>query len=225
MSQSAVLAELVDVELEVHRPVYTRILHPLTLRVGRSTSLAVVGPSGAGKTTLAAILGALQPPSGGTYHFAGANIADLSRKESARFRNLNIGFVFQNANLIDERSAWRNVAIALTDPTLERRVVEQRCREALADVGLQAIADREAALLSGGERQRVAIARAMVKNPLMVIADEPTGALDQTTGRDVLALLYGVTARGATLVIVSHDPYAASLAASSVSLVDGRIAE
>lgn len=225
MTESAVLAQLVDAELEVHRPVYTRILHPITLRIGRSTSLAVVGPSGAGKTTLAAILGALHPPSGGSYHFAGTNVGDLSRRESARFRNRNIGFVFQNANLIDERSAWRNVSIALTDPTLERRAVEQRCREALADVGLQAIADREAALLSGGERQRVAIARAMVKDPLMVIADEPTGALDQTTGREVLALLYGVTERGATLIIVSHDPYAASLAASTVNLVDGRIVE
>ena len=223
MSSEGPLGELVEVELEVHQPVHTRILHPITLEVGHATSLAIVGPSGAGKSSLATILGALQPPSAGIYAFDGHQVDGISAKASARFRNRNIGFVFQNANLIDERSAWRNVAVALTDPTLERQQVEQRSRDALAQVGLGEIADRDAALLSGGERQRVAIARAMVKEPLLVIADEPTGALDQTTGRQILDLLYRATDRGATLVIVTHDLEAASMAAHGIELVDGQI--
>lgn len=225
MPGEALLAELNDIELEVLEPVHTRILFPLDLVLHKGTSLAVVGPSGAGKSSLATILGALQPPSAGTYVFEGEGVEQFGPTESAGFRSRNVGFVFQNANLIDERSAWRNVAVAITDPALERSQVEALCREALSRVGLEHVADREAALLSGGERQRVAIARAVVKSPKLVIADEPTGALDQATGQHVLDLLYGLTQTGATLVIVTHDVNAASMARQTVEIVDGRVVD
>lgn len=217
------LAELERVEWEVHSPVPTRILHPIDLAIPRGTSLAVVGPSGAGKSSLAAILGALQPPSSGSYRFDGKEVTGLSPRESARFREDNVGFVFQNATLIDERSAWRNVAIGITDLALDRHEVEARARQALSDVGLGPIADREAALLSGGERQRVAVARALVSDPLLIIADEPTGSLDRATGRSILELLYGLTGLGATLVVVTHDEAAARMAEHSIEIIDGRI--
>lgn len=217
------LVGLRGVGLEVSRPVPTRILHPVDLDVRRGSSLAVVGPSGAGKSTLASIVGGLQPASEGSYLFDGREVCGLSGDEMARFRNDHVGFVFQHAHLIEERRAWKNVALGLTDPTVPTRLVEAHSRQALADVGLAQVADREAALLSGGERQRVAVARAVVKNPDLIIADEPTGALDQGTGQAILELLYSLTGSGTTLVIVTHDERAAGLADRCVSVVDGRL--
>jgi ABC-type lipoprotein export system ATPase subunit len=221
-----VTAELVmlrGVGLQVSQPVPTRILHPVDLGVCRASSLAVVGPSGAGKSTLASIIGGLQPASEGSYLFDGREVCGRSGDEMARFRNDHVGFVFQHAHLIDERRAWQNVALGLTDPTVPARLVEARSRQALDGVGLAPVADREAALLSGGERQRVAVARAVVKNPDLIIADEPTGALDQGTGQAILELLYALTGSGATLIIVTHDERAAALADRCVSVVDGRL--
>ncbi len=217
------LARLEGIHWKVDSPVPTRILHPIDLTLDHGESLAIVGPSGAGKSSLAAILGALQPPSGGSYRFEGTQVHALAPRESAAFRSRQLGFVFQNANLIDERSAWRNVALAFTDASLDRHEVESRARRALADVGLGRIADREAALLSGGERQRVAIARALVKQPRLVIADEPTGSLDRATGANVLDLLYALTAKGVTLVAITHDLTAAKRANRVVRIVDGRL--
>jgi ABC-type lipoprotein export system ATPase subunit len=217
------LVRLRGVGLEVSRPVATRILYPVDLDVPRGSSLAVVGPSGAGKSTLASIVGGLQPASEGSYLFDGREVCGLSGDEMARFRNDHVGFVFQNAHLIDERRAWQNVALGLTDPTVPASLVEARSRRALAGVGLAYVADREAALLSGGERQRVAVARAVVKNPDLIIADEPTGALDQGTGQAILGLLYSLTGSGATLIIVTHDERAAGPADRCVTVVDGRL--
>jgi ABC-type lipoprotein export system ATPase subunit len=218
------LIDLQGIGFAVARPVPTRILHPIDVTVTRGTSLAVVGPSGAGKTTLASIVGGLQDASEGSYLFDGTQIRGLTRSELARFRAENVGFVFQNAHLIDERAAWRNVALGIVDPGLRRAEIEERSRAALAAVGLGHVADREAALLSGGERQRVATARALVKEPRLVIADEPTGSLDQRTGLAILELLFSLTSTGTTLVLVSHDPRAATLADRCLTLVDGRIA-
>jgi ABC-type lipoprotein export system ATPase subunit len=194
------------------------------LTVPRGSSLAVVGPSGAGKSTLASILGGLQEATEGSYRFAGREMRGLSSLAVARFRADHVGFVFQSAHLMDERSAWRNVAVGLVDATLARADVEQRSRATLALVGLARVADREAAPLSGGERQRVAVARAVVKRPQLLIADEPTGSLDQKTGQAVLELLFSLTATGATLVIASHDTRAAALADHCVTIVDGALA-
>jgi ABC-type lipoprotein export system ATPase subunit len=217
------LLELRGVGLHVRQPVATRILHPVDLDVSRSESVAVVGPSGAGKSTLASIIGGLQVASEGSYRFDGRQLCGLGNDSLAAFRNNHVGFVFQHAHLIDERVAWQNVALGLTDPTVSRADREARSRRALERVGLSQICDRDAALLSGGERQRVAVARAVVKVPDLVIADEPTGSLDQANGQAVLELLNSLTATGATLVIVSHDQRAADLADRCVTVVDGRL--
>jgi ABC-type lipoprotein export system ATPase subunit len=223
-SPAPVLVELRGTGLEVLQPVPTRILHPMDVDVPRATSLAVTGPSGAGKTSLASLIGGLQPATEGSYRFDGQQICGLPPDRVARFRNDHVGFVFQHAHLIDERRAWQNVALGLTDPAVPRDQVRHRCQGALEQVGLGKIAEREAALLSGGERQRVAVARAMVKNPRLVIADEPTGSLDQASGRAVLDLLYALTGTGATLVLVTHDQRAARLAERCITVVDGRLA-
>lgn len=217
------LVDLRQVGFEVTRPSYAQILFPLDLSLAARASLAVVGPSGAGKTTLASIIGALQRPTQGSYRFAGELVTGMRARELAAFRADNLGFVFQNAHLIDERSAWRNVSLGLVDSSLPAGEVEARSRDALDAVGLGYVADQEAALLSGGERQRVAVARALVKHPKLVIADEPTGAVDQKTGLAVLELLFSLTDRGATLIVVSHDMRVASLADRCITIVDGRL--
>ena len=222
---SPALIELCGIGFEVTRPLATRVLHPVDLTVAGGSSLAVVGPSGAGKSTLASIIGGLQNASEGSYMFDGVEMRGLAAHRVARFRADNVGFVFQNAHLMDERSAWRNVAVGLVDPTLARTEVERRSREALGVVGLGGVADREAAPLSGGERQRVAVARALVKRPRLLIADEPTGSLDQKNGQAVLELLFSLTATGATLIIASHDNRAAELADRCVTIVDGTLSE
>ncbi|WP_068403340.1 ABC transporter ATP-binding protein [Kribbia dieselivorans] len=217
------LIGLHGIGLEVQRPVRTRILQPLSLTVEVGTSLAVVGPSGAGKSTLASIIGALQPASEGSYDFDGQRVELFGPRDRSRFRAANIGFVFQHALLIDERNAWRNVALGQVDPAVPPARVEERSREALDRVGLGGIADRGAALLSGGERQRVAVARAVVKQPRLIIADEPTGSLDQRTGEAVLDLLFSLPDSGTTLIIVTHDHRAADMADRCIEIVDGEL--
>ena len=217
----AALVDLNDVGLEVARPVRARILHPISLRIERGSSAAVVGPSGAGKTTLASIIGALQPASEGSYRFGSALVDNTDPTRRAHFRRDHIGFVFQNAHLIDERDALANVVLGVVDPTCDPRRAENRARDALAAVGLgPAVAQRRAALLSGGERQRVALARAIVKRPDLVIADEPTGSLDQANGQAILELLLSLDA---TVLLVTHDSSAAARADETFTIIDGKL--
>jgi len=218
----AALIALRGIGLEVTRPVPTRILHPLDLDIEAGTFVAVVGPSGAGKTTLASIVGALQRPSEGSYRYAGEEVLGRDLGQMARFRADRLGFVFQGSHLIDERTTLANVELGITAPGVRRPRREESCREALAWVGLAEIAQRRAGDLSGGERHRVAIARALVKAPEVVIADEPTAALDQPTGRAILELLARATERGATVIVVTHDERAAAMADEVVTIVDGR---
>ncbi len=217
------LVELRGVGLEVHAPVSTRILHPLDLDIEHGTVVALVGPSGAGKTTLASLIGALQEPSEGSYRFDGATVTGMSRREVAQFRAREVGFVFQHSHLIEERSALANVELGLTYPGVARAERANLGREALEWVGLSGLADRRGAYLSGGERHRVAIARALVKSPRLIIADEPTAALDQENGRSVLDLLAKATDRGATVVLVTHDRRAADRADRVWEILDGRL--
>lgn len=200
----------------------TRILHPLDLDISAGSAVAIMGPSGAGKTTLASLIGALQVPSEGSYEFNGDEMVGSSNKSLARFRSKYLGFVFQLSHLIDERSAVANVALGLVDTSLTVSERLNRSHEALDLVQLGGIAERRAADLSGGERHRVAIARALVKDPAVVIADEPTAALDQPTGLAILQLLREVTARGATLILVTHDSRASDFSDQLISIVDGR---
>jgi putative ABC transport system ATP-binding protein len=218
-----VLLELSGIEVEVEAPAYTRILWPCDLQLKRASSTAVVGPSGAGKSTLAAVIGGLLAPTAGSYFFDGRPVHDLSPSKLARFRREHIGFVFQAANLIEERSVWRNVAVGLPAALGSRGGLRDRCVEVLGQVGMADLADRDAAVLSGGERQRVAIARALIKQPKLLIADEPTGALDQANGDRVLGLLTQIPRNGAALLLVTHDPRATERAADVVEVVDGRV--
>lgn len=217
------LIELRAVGLELSSPSPTRILYPADLDITAGTSVAIVGPSGAGKTTLASIIGALRPPSEGDYTFDGGEVTGSSKRSLAALRSQNFGFVFQNSHLIDERSARANVELGLTDLTVGSDERAERCLRALESVGLAEIATRRAGDLSGGERHRVAIARALVKNPRVVIADEPTAALDRNTGMEILRLLAAVTQSGTTLIVVTHDLRAADMAQCVVHVVDGRV--
>ncbi|GAB3196562.1 ABC transporter ATP-binding protein [Nocardioides hungaricus] len=210
--------------MEATTPIRTRLLHPLSLDIDAGSVVAIVGPSGAGKTTLASIIGALQEPTEGVYRFAGVEMTGRSRTALADFRAREVGFVFQHSHLIDERSALANVELGVVDDALSRADRVDRSRAALEWVGMAGIAERRSAYLSGGERHRVAIARALVKAPRLIIADEPTAALDQGTGRVVLDLLARSTERGATVVFVTHDARAAERADTVFTITDGRLA-
>lgn len=216
------LLELRGIGLEVTTPVRTRILHPIDLEVTQGRTVAVTGPSGAGKTTLASIVGALQSPTEGSFLFAGSEMAGLSRRALVRYRRDHVGFVFQHSHLIEERTTLANVELGLVDHAMPRAVRRAAAMTALDTVGLADVAHRRAGLLSGGERHRAAVARALVKEPDLVIADEPTAALDQVTGAMILELLGRVTETGATLLIVSHDERAEQMADDVVHIVDGR---
>jgi ABC-type lipoprotein export system ATPase subunit len=213
---------LQDVSLEVSAPARKTILFPTSLEVRAGQAVAIVGPSGAGKTTLASILGALQPPTTGHYWFEGLDVASLNSRDLARFRGNHVGHVFQQPHLIDERSALQNVALGVVDPRVNSRQRRLVSEEALAAVGLSKILHRRAALLSGGERHRVSIARAMVKRPSVMIIDEPTAALDQRSGAQILGLLKEINALGVTMFIVSHDSRVEPICDVRVNIVDGR---
>lgn len=218
------LIELRGIGLQVGGPPPTRILHPLDLDIHARSSTTIMGPSGAGKTTLASIIGALQEATEGSYRYAGREVVGQHRRDLARFRARNFGFVFQQSHLIDERNVVENVALGISDRTMAPPERRARCQAVLDLVGLTGLGHRRAAYLSGGERHRVAIARALVKEPQVVIADEPTAALDQPTGLQILELLGRATERGATLVVVTHDVRAATMTDEVVSIVDGRLA-
>lgn len=217
------LIGLTSIGLTVAAPVPTLILKDIDLEIAAGERIAIVGPSGAGKSSLASIIGTLQPPTQGSYLFRGTEMVGRSRKELADFRSIHVGFVFQQSCLIDERTALANVELGILKGDTSTRTRAGLSREALARVGLEGLENRRAGNLSGGERHRVAIARALVKSPTVVIADEPTASLDQTTGKEILDLLAAVTSRGSTLIVVSHDERAAAMSNQVVSVLDGEV--
>ena len=198
-------------------------LRGVSLAFGRSTFTAVMGPSGSGKSTLLSCAAGIDVPTGGTVHLAGADLAGRTETERARLRRDHVGLVLQSFGLLDYLTAEQNVALPLR--LAGHKVDHDRLRRLLERVGLADRGDHLPATMSGGQQQRVAIARALVAEPEVVLADEPTGALDQPTARSILALLRSlVDAQGQTIVMVTHDPVAASYADSVVFLVDGRSA-
>ncbi|MCA0436840.1 MAG: ABC transporter ATP-binding protein [Austwickia sp.] len=218
--------ELVDVhktyaqgQLEVHA------LRGVSLRVARGDHLAIMGPSGSGKSTLMHILGCLDVPSSGRYLLAGADVGGLDERELARIRNREIGFVFQQFNLLPTLSAWRNVEMPLLYAGVGRPERRRRALEALDRVGLGDRVDHRPGELSGGQQQRVSVARALVTEPALVLADEPTGNLDSASTEDVLGLFDELHAGGRTVVVITHEREVAQRAARVVHIRDGRLTE
>jgi putative ABC transport system ATP-binding protein len=196
----------------------------IDLVVERGELLALIGPSGSGKSTLMAILGCLDRPSQGSYALDGEPVAGLSGPELARIRNRRIGFVFQAYNLLPKATVARNVELPMLYagvPGAERR---RRALDLLEQVGLADKAGRLPGELSGGQKQRVSIARALANQPSILLADEPTGALDSHTGGEILDLFRQLNRQGNTVILVTHDQGIAALARRQVELRDGRIA-
>jgi putative ABC transport system ATP-binding protein len=201
-------------------------LRGVSFEVHQGEFVAVMGPSGSGKSTLMQILGCLDRPSTGTYEFCGAPVEQLDDDALAGIRNRKIGFVFQSFNLLPRLSAWGNVALPLLYAGSSRQERKQMALEALARVGLEDRVEHRPNELSGGQQQRVAIARALVNNPVMILADEPTGNLDSRSGAEILSFMRrAVQELGQTVVMVTHDPVAASYSDRVVLLADGRIVD
>jgi len=186
--------------------------------------VSIIGPSGSGKSTLMHILGCLDTPTTGKYWLDGQDVAELSARALARIRNQKIGFVFQTFNLLPRATVLKNVELPLLYAGLSRVERRARAHEALERVGLTNRAKFRPNELSGGQRQRVAIARALVNNPSLILADEPTGNLDQKTGSEIIDIFENLSGQE-TIIIVTHDPTIASRTERRIKLVDGRIVD
>jgi putative ABC transport system ATP-binding protein len=201
--------------------VETRALHGLDLTVRAGEFLAVTGPSGSGKTTLLNIAGLLEEFTGGEYRLDGVDVRRLDDRERSKLRNQKIGFVFQSFNLIPDLDLADNVDVPLRYRGLPRAERKKRIASALERVGLLSRMHHYPAELSGGQQQRVAIARAIAGDPILLLADEPTGNLDSAMAREVMQLLEALNAQGTIVVIVTHDPEIAARAQRNVHIVDG----
>ena len=205
--------------------VETHALAGIHLEIRSGEYIAIAGPSGCGKSTLLSILGLLDSPTEGSYTLNSRSVANLSASDRARTRNREIGFIFQSFNLIGDLTVFENVELPLTYrgmPPADRR---KRVEDALNRVGMSHRARHMPGQLSGGQQQRVAVARAVAGDPLILLADEPTGNLDSKNGQAVMKLLSELHQAGSTLIMVTHDPAYARLATRTVSLFDGRIVE
>jgi ABC-type lipoprotein export system ATPase subunit len=203
----------------------TIVLKDATCRIARGEFVAVVGPSGSGKTTLLSILGLLDRPTSGSYRPAGSEIAALGDREIDQVRGRLLGFVFQNAYVVPAQRTIDNVTLGLRVRGVPRREREQRAMDVLARVGLSEARDKRAGMLSGGEKQRVAVARALVTAPEVILADEPTGALDSTATVTLIDLLREINTAGTTVVVVTHDPLVAEAADRVMRIDDGVLFE
>jgi len=199
------------------------VLHGIDLDIGRGELVAIMGPSGSGKTTLLEILGAISRPSEGGVALDGEAIQEWDDDRLADLRAQKLGFVFQNFNLLPRMSALRNAALPLVYTGVRRVEREARARALLERLGLGHRLEHLPAQLSGGERQRVAIARALVNEPAVLFADEPTGNLDETTGREILEIFRELHDEGRTIVAVTHSEEVAAIAGRVVRLRDGRV--
>jgi putative ABC transport system ATP-binding protein len=192
-------------------------LQGVNFKVEEGSFLAVMGPSGSGKSTLLHLAGILDLPTKGDVVLGGKNVVELSGKEQAHLRRTQIGFVFQRFNLLTQLTALENVMLPMIKPD------KGKAKEILDRVGLEGKYDRLPTQLSGGEEQRVAIARSLANDPLLILADEPTGELDTTNSRMIMQLLTDLNKEGMTIIIVTHDPMAAEYAHKTVEMRDGKI--
>jgi putative ABC transport system ATP-binding protein len=200
------------------------VLKGISFDIERGDFVSIMGPSGSGKSTLMNILGCLDTPTSGSYCLDGIDIGNLDRDQLAEIRNRKIGFVFQQFNLLARTTAAENVELPLMYTDISARERHERAKTALVAVGLGERADHQPSQLSGGQQQRVAIARALVNNPSILLADEPTGALDSRTGLEIMAIFQGLNqTKGLTVIVVTHDPDIAQYSNRSLHFKDGKL--
>ena len=201
------------------------VLHDICLSVEEGEYVSIMGPSGSGKSTLMNIIGCLDVPSAGSYLLGGESVGEKNDKELSKLRNSTIGFVFQNFNLLPRETALENVALPLLYGGVGRRERTQRAKEELEKVGLGDRLTFFPTQLSGGQKQRVAIARAMVGRPKLLLADEPTGALDTASGKQIMELFRELNKQGVTIVMITHEPEIAAYADRTLYIRDGQLSE
>ena len=201
------------------------VLKDVSLEVAQGDYIAIMGPSGSGKTTLMNIIGCLDRASEGTYLFEEEDISEMNDDALSDLRLNKIGFVFQNFNLLNSQTAQENVALPLIYAGVDKETRNHRANVALSKVGLADRTTFKPNQLSGGQKQRVAIARAIINNPKILLADEPTGALDQASGKQVMELFKTLNGEGVTIIMITHDANVASHAKKILHIIDGEIIE
>lgn len=203
----------------------TRALDDVSLEIEKGEMIAIMGPSGSGKSTLLNILGFIDIPTSGEYLLNGKSLKGMSSEELATTRNATVGFIFQNFNLLYDQNLVYNVALPLLY-SKNKKDFRRRAMDMLEKVGLEKKHfEKTADKLSGGQKQRVAIARALVNNPEIILADEPTGALDKETGNNIMDMLLDINATGKTVIIITHDPEIANKCKRIIKISDGKIVE
>ncbi|MDP6537707.1 MAG: ABC transporter ATP-binding protein [Gammaproteobacteria bacterium] len=210
---------------KVYRTAYmeTTALDQISIHIAKGEFVAVMGPSGCGKSTLLNVVGMIDSPSSGDYYFDGVEVGHRSENDLVDLRKQNIGFIFQNFNLIDDLSVAENVDLPLLYLGIPKKERRRKVEEALQLVGLESRAKHKPQELSGGQQQRVAVARSVVGDPKLILADEPTGNLDTKNGNDVMQMLNLLKSKGATILMVTHSPKHGQRADRIIEMLDGQV--
>ncbi len=203
--------------------VETTALNSVDISITPGEFVSIMGPSGCGKSTLLNILGLIDSPSGGEYHFLDHEVAKYSERQRSKLRKENIGFIFQSFNLIDELTVFENVELPLIYTKVPARERKKRVEESLDQMNMMHRQKHFPQQLSGGQQQRVAVARAIINNPKLILADEPTGNLDSSNGNDVMKTLVHLNESGTTIIMVTHSQYCAEFGDRIIRLLDGQV--